>query len=126
MKTPLSHFAINADDVTRARNFYGNVFGWKFSPYGPPGFYQIAMNAAPAVLRGALQQRREIVPGMPAHFFECTISVENIDATLAAVEANGGKVVMPKCTLAGVGHLFFFQDTERNIAGAIQFDPKAE
>jgi len=37
----LAHFAINADDVPRAKKFYEKVFGWKFSAWGPPNFYQI-------------------------------------------------------------------------------------
>ena len=37
----VAHFAINADDVPRARRFYERVFGWKFSAWGPPEFYKI-------------------------------------------------------------------------------------
>ncbi len=33
---------------------------------------------------------------------------------------------MPKSTITGVGTLFFFQDTEGNIAGAMQYDEQAE
>jgi uncharacterized protein len=35
---PLRHFAINADDTTRARAFYTGVFGWSFNAWGPPAF----------------------------------------------------------------------------------------
>jgi uncharacterized protein len=131
MPSQVAHFAINADDISRARRFYENVFGWKFKAWGPPGFYKIETGAAPSKpastrLQGALQQRREIVPGVPMRCFECTISVEDIDAAAAAVKANGGIIVMPKCTLSGVGQLLFFQDTEGNIAGAMQYDQHAE
>ena len=56
----VAHFAINADDINRARRFYGNVFGWKFQAYGPPGFYMIdwSQTGAEVPLRGSLQQRR--------------------------------------------------------------------
>ncbi len=37
----LAHFAINADDVERAKRFYAAVFGWRFEAWGPPGFYMI-------------------------------------------------------------------------------------
>ena len=124
----VAHFAINAGDAARARGFYETVFGWKFKAYGPPGFYQIDLNGAgsskPAM--GALQQRREIVPGVAMRGFECTVAVADIQVTKAAIEANGGKIVMPICTLAGVGQLLFFEDTEGNIAGAMQFDNDAE
>ena len=53
----LAHFAINADDVDKSRAFYTHVFGWKFAPWGPLGFYQIEIPGSP--VRGALQQRRE-------------------------------------------------------------------
>ena len=44
MPNDVSFFAINADDVPRARQFYSAVFGWKFEPWGPPGFYLIGLS----------------------------------------------------------------------------------
>jgi predicted enzyme related to lactoylglutathione lyase len=128
MSTPVAHFAINADDLPRARRFYEKVFGWKFQAWGPPGFYMIEMGRANPmpVFRGSLQQRRELAPGVRMTGFECTISVPDIDATTSAVEANDGKIVMPIVTLAGIGRLIFFQDPEGNLAGAMQYDEHAE
>ena len=124
----VAHFAINADDVNRALRFYEKVFGWKFQAYGPPGFYMVDEQSATTMvrLRGSLQKRREIVPGIAMRGFECTIAVDDINATGAAIEKNGGKIVMPICTLAGVGQLLFFQDPEGNIEGAMQYDEKAD
>ena len=123
----IAHFAVNADDTDRARRFYETVFGWKFSSWGPPDFFQIetGTKTAPGI-RGALQKRREIVPGRPMVGFECTVAVDDIGAVAKAVEKAGGKLVMPECTIAGVGRLLFFQDTEGNIAGAMQYDARAE
>ena len=128
MATPVAHFAINADDVARARRFYETVFGWQFQAWGPPGFFMIETGAEPGTkpLTGSLQQRREIVAGVPMHGFECTISVPDVQEAVAAVKTNGGKIVMQPCTLPGIGHLFFFRDTEGNIAGAMQYDSAAE
>ena len=124
----LAHFAINADDVARARTFYERAFGWKFSAWGPPGFYQIQTGQeqeGPAV-RGALQQRRYLVAGQPTIGYECTISVRSIDDTARAVLANGGTVIIPKSIIVGVGALMFFRDTEGNVFGAMEFDSHAE
>ena len=119
----VAHFSINADDTARASRFYEAVFGWKFKAYGPPGFFKIESDEAPVKpLFGALQQRRELVPGAVMRGFECSISVDDIQATATAIENNGGKIVMPICTIPGVGKLLFFQDTERNIAGAMQYE----
>lgn len=124
----VAHFAINADDVPRARRFYERVFGWTFSAWGPPKFYQIDTSGSgePRGILGALQGRRHLVAGQPTIGFECTISVASIDDTAKAVAANGGTVVIPKSIIVGVGTLMFFSDTEGNVFGAMQFDAKAE
>jgi uncharacterized protein len=123
----VAHFSINADDLPRTRSFYEKVFGWKFQAWGPPGFYMIEMGAQDGVeFQGSLQQRRELVPGLRTNAFECTISVDDIHKAAAAVEANGGRIVMPICTLAGIGRLFFFQDPAGNQAGAMHYDASAQ
>ncbi len=124
----LYHFAINADDVPRARRFYERALGWKFSAWGPPKFYMIETNTSGEEqgVRGSLQGRRELVPGTRMTGFECTIAVPSIDDTAAAVLAAGGRVVMEKSIIVGVGALMFFEDTEGNVFGAIQPDAQAE
>lgn len=116
----LAHFAINADDVERARTFYESVFGWRFQAWGPPGFYQIEPGAEGAV-RGALQARRELVEGHTTRAFECTIGVDDLDAVERAVLAGGGAIAMARSVIHGVGTLMFFRDTEGNVFGAMQY-----
>lgn len=119
MPAILRHFAVNAHDVPRAKSFYEKVFGWTFTPWGPPDFYQ-THSAGPGQI-GALQARRD-VGGQSMPGIEISFAVDDIKSTLAGIEANGGKVLMPPFYIDGVGHLLFFQDTEGNIAGAIEYD----
>jgi predicted enzyme related to lactoylglutathione lyase len=123
----VAHFAINADDLNRARRFYERVFGWRFEPWGPPGFLQ-AMTGTEREpgIRGALQKRRELIAGQRTIGYECSISVQDVDAVAAAVVANGGTIVIPRALIPTVGHLIFFRDPEGNVAGAMQFDPNAQ
>ena len=118
MPAPLRHFAINADDVQRAKRFYEGVFGWTFDPWGPPDFYLIGA----AGVGGALQGRRELVPGVRMAGFEATMGVDDIDATIAAIQAAGGKIVMQPYRIEGVGELIYFEDTEGNLVGAMKYD----
>lgn len=120
------HFAINADDLPRARRFYEQVFAWRFQPWGPPGFFMIATGDG-EVPMGSLQQRRELEPGKRLTGFECTIAVEqDVAAVAAAVTANGGRILMEKATIPGVGDLIFFEDPDGNVAGAMRYDRRAE
>lgn len=120
----LAHFAINADDLDRARRFYETVFGWTFNAWGPPNFYQIDTGDASPV-RGALQARRELVPQARMVGFECTISVDDLDVVERAVLDAGGEIALPRSVISGVGSLTFFKDTEGNVFGAMQYDAKA-
>src|SRR3954471_16260829 len=93
----LAHFAINADDVERSMQFYKTVFGWKFSAWGPPGFFQIEG----AGVMGALQGRRSLT-GQRMQGMECTIGVPSIDKVEKAVLASGGKVLLARSVIVGV------------------------
>ena len=125
MPNDVSFFAINADDVPRARQFYSAVFNWKFEPWGPPGFYLITTGGEAEGVghSGGLQERREFVPGQKMIGFECTVSVENIEQAIRAVEANGGRLVAPKFHIPTVGTIAYIADTEGNVVGLSQPEP---
>jgi predicted enzyme related to lactoylglutathione lyase len=125
--TNLAHFAVNADDVDGARRFYEAVLGWRFHAWGPPGFFQIETGGeGDPGIRGALQQRRELLPGVRTVGFECTFAVDDVDAVAEAVVANGGEILMEKTTITGVGDLIWFRDPDGNALGAMRYDTSAE
>jgi uncharacterized protein len=119
----VSHFSINVDDMDRAMAFYGNVFGWKFTAWGPPGFFLID-NGGEGI-HGAMQQRQEPLTGTGVSGFECTITVEDVGASLELVVANGGKIKYPKSTIPTVGDIAMFWDTEGNYLGIARYDSEA-
>ncbi|HXA48707.1 MAG TPA: VOC family protein [Candidatus Acidoferrum sp.] len=123
MANNVSFFAIHVDDIARGRGFYERVFGWRFEPWGPPGFYLIHTGDEknPGIL-GAMHKRREPVTGKGMTGFECTIAVADIDATIGAIEANGGKIGMAKFTIPTVGTGCYFHDPEGNWVGAMQYE----
>lgn len=118
----LAHFAINSSAVDSSKTFYEQVFGWKITPWGPPGFYQIEG----AGVRGALQGRRDLIAGERTLGFECTLAVADIDETEKRVLANGGKIILERSVISGVGTLMFFQEPGGNVFGAMQYDTNAK
>ncbi len=118
----LAHFAINADDLDTALRFYGDTFGWRFTEYGP-GFHRLPADdpAGPGVT-AAVQQRRELVPGRPTNGFECTIAVADLDRTIAAATAAGGRVLTAPSTIPGVGRLVWLADPSGNVVGAMRYE----
>ena len=123
MPANLASFAIHVDDVDRAIGFYTAVFGWRFEPWGPPGFYliQTGDDADPG-LRGLMHKRHEPRTGTGLNGFEPTFAVDNLDAVAAAVTANGGTLIMPPAHIPTVGTLIRFLDTEGNDVGAMRYE----
>lgn len=123
MANNLSFFSIHADDLNRTREFYTQVFGWRFEPWGPPGFYLIHTGDAqnPGIL-GSLSERRAPLSGTGMRGYECTISVDDIDQTIRAIQAHGGTIAMEKFNIPTVGTGCYFLDPDGNRAGAMQYD----
>lgn len=123
MPANLASFAIHVDDVDRARAFYEAVFGWAFEPWGPPGFYLIhtGTDEAPGV-QGLMHARHVPRVGTGLNGFEPTFAVDDLDAVVARVEANGGTITMPKVAIPTVGVLTRFLDPDGNEIGAMHYE----
>jgi predicted enzyme related to lactoylglutathione lyase len=120
----VAHFAIACDDVERAKSFYEGVFGWRIVPWGPPDYYQIFTGTAerPGIL-GDLRVRHDPLTGTGMRGYECTIGVASLAETMKAIEAHGGRIADPPYRIEGVGDLAYFEDSEGNRAGIMQYDP---
>ena len=119
MSSPLSHVAVNADDLEASVSFYRSVFGWELEEYFP-GFYRLEV--AHEIRAIAVQQRRALLPDGPTTGFECTVAVVDLDATIAAATGNGGSVLAEPATIPGVGTLAWLRDPGGNVVGAMQYD----
>ena len=119
MPNHLSFFAIHVDDLDRAMRFYEGVFGWKFTPWGPPEFFLI--DTGEGGIPGAIQKRRQPVGEGAIFGFECTIGVESIEEIIRAIPEFGGTITMPKVTIPTVGDMCQFHDPEGNLVGAMQY-----
>jgi predicted enzyme related to lactoylglutathione lyase len=118
----VAHFAINATDIDASQRFYVEVFGWHLTPWGPPGFLKIerADGSLPGPV-GALQNHRDLVPGTPPAI-ELTVAVEDVDEARAACLHAGGRVLMEKTAIPGVGELVFLQDPSGIPIGAMRYE----
>jgi uncharacterized protein len=125
------HFEIQADDVERARAFYGAVFGWSFEDYsGMTGSTYWGVITGPAEepgINGGLLPRPAQAPapeqGMNA--FVCTVQVDDYDVFERRILDGGGKVALPKTALPGMAWQGYYVDTEGNTFGIHQPDPDA-
>jgi hypothetical protein len=123
MMYELYHFAIQCDDVERARRFYESVFAWTMSSYhgvGRDEFQQIATADGKRI--GAAQSRKFNPADERILGFECSISVPDVEEVTRNVERAGGTMVMRKSAIPGVGWIVKFLDTEGNLCCAVSDD----
>lgn len=124
------HFEIHADDPERAIHFYTNVFGWSFNRWGEaePAYWVIATGTddQPGI-NGGLLKRMGPAPqeGAPVSSFVCTIDIDDLDKFSQSIKQQGGKQVVDRMPVPGVGWLAYFKDTEGNIFGLMQPDESA-
>jgi predicted enzyme related to lactoylglutathione lyase len=107
------HVEFPAVSLTAAANFYTELFGWKhqesggywmfdasngvgggYNPVGPGGLYEVKPN--------------EVL---------VYVSTDDIEASLAQVEALGGKKLIGKSPIPGVGWYAVFADPTGNKVG---------
>jgi len=121
------HFEIHAGDPERAINFYEKVFAWTFQKWeGPMPYWLITTGADDERgINGGLVLRRGEIDGEAVIAYVCTVGVDAVDDSIAAVEANGGTIALPKMPVPGVGWLVYCKDTEGNIFGMLQPDANA-
>lgn len=124
------HFEIHTDDPARAIAFYQGLFGWSFHKWdGPMPYWLITTgpDTEPGI-NGGLLQRPCSVPGdgQGLNAFACTVSVENLDASLVKALSTGASLALPKMPVPGVGWLAYIKDTEGNVLGMMQPDPGAK
>jgi len=115
------HFEISADNPDRAAKFYSSVFGWTFKKWEGPQEYWLITTGAEGQpgINGGLMRREGPQPCVN------TVDVPSVDEFVAKVTKNGGKVVVPKMAVPGVGHFAYCQDTEGTTFGIMQFDESA-
>mgnify|MGYP001179563668 FL=1 len=112
----LNWFEIAVTDIDRAQNFYEAVFGIRMEPMEFPG---LQMRAFPAdnmngKAGGALAKSDNHKPSAEGAIIYLNANPD-LAGPLGRVEANGGKVLMPKTHISDdIGHMAFFLDTEGN------------
>lgn len=111
---PVSWFEIPVSDYKRAKSFYetilgvtltdndigGSKMGWFPWDQGAPGS------------AGTIIQHEAYIPSH--HGTMVYLSVDDIEATLEKIEANGGKTLLGKQSIGEYGFVAHFEDTEGN------------
>ena len=120
------HFEIPANNVEKLKKFYYDLFGWKIEKMpGEMEYWGIetvpvdkeGMAIRPGVNGGMM--KRQMTEQKPVNY----ISVESVDKYSEKVVKLGGKIVVPKMEIPGMGWWALALDPEGNQIGLFQIKP---
>ena len=104
-------FEIPADDIERAKSFYGELFGWKIERL--PGLtenWHIDTGGSDDTPDGGLLKRQNAQHQGITNY----VGVKSIDESAAKVAQLGGKICTPKTAVPQMGYFAVCQDPENN------------
>ncbi|TKT76375.1 VOC family protein [Aquamicrobium sp. LC103] len=98
----IDNIEFNVGDIARSREFYGKVFGWTFTDYGPS-----YCEFTDGRLTGGLTTTGPVTPGGPL----VILYADDLAETQRRVEDAGAKIVKPIFAFPG-GRRFHFEDPD--------------
>jgi predicted enzyme related to lactoylglutathione lyase len=110
-KGEVTHIEFPADDVERAKRFYGAVAGWEFGESeGFPDYWMFRNGERSG---GGLGKRGESVGSV----IRVYVTVDRLEDAVSAAEANGGALITPPSEIPGMGRWAAVRDSEGNEIG---------
>lgn len=120
------HFENPYDNIERSKKFYRELFEWKIEKW--PGIEHTADeywmitttdDNGNEALRGGMMKRQNSQQGITNY-----IGVDSVDDYSSKVQQLGGKIVVPKTSVSGVGFFAVCIDTENNTFAILEFAAK--
>ena len=117
MANPFVHLELNASDLSKAKAFYGEMFGWQFqdNDMGPMGIYTtFKADKDPG---GGMYSAKDMPGGWLAY-----VGVDDIKAATAKAKSLGAQVFIDSQEIPNIGWMTIMNDpTGSRIA---LFQPK--
>ena len=134
------HFEIPVDDVDRAKKFYSDLFGWKMEKWS--GVEDGTESSSSSLSSSNMEywiisttddkgNKAEIGGGMMKRqgqhqHITNFIDVNSVDEYSSKIEKLGGKVVVSKMAVPGMGYFAVCHDTENNSFGIWESNDSAK
>lgn len=114
MAQPLiAHVEIPSTDLDKSKDFFKDVFGWDFKPFGN-GY--LLYNNHQGIMAG-LRQVESVCKGDTTVFH---VNVEDIEEIIKKAKESGGSVKTEKTTIPAMGWYALIRDIDGNTIGLYQ------
>jgi len=111
------HVEIHSADPAKSKQFFGEVFRWKFMDIPEMNYSTFE---APTPPHGGLMAPMENMPPQVLNYILC----EDIEETVRKIEAAGGAILTPKTEITGIGWFAVFREPGGTSQALLQALPR--
>ena len=113
MGQPVVHWELWSKDPERIGAFYAQVFGWNINPIPALNYTLVETGGQGGINGGIMKPQDGPWPGNMAFY----INVEDLDAYAEKVRAAGGRMIVERMEVPGIGALSLFEDLDGRVLG---------
>jgi len=113
MGRPVVHWEFWSENPERVSEFYENVFDWSVRHIPEMNYRLVETGGDGGINGGIMTPQKGPWPGNLAFY----IDVDDLDAYARKIEAAGGRIVVGKMDVPGVGQLALFEDPDGRVLG---------
>lgn len=114
MPNPVVHFEILGKDTEATQSFYSKIFDWPMEKVMDT--YAMVKPGGETGIAGGVGATMGGSPGHSTFYVE----VDNLQATLDAIEAAGGSTVQPPMDVPNGPSIALFRDPDGNLVGLVK------
>lgn len=108
-------YELMTSDADAATRFYGSILGWNVAPSEQPGMDYRIFSAGDEQVGGFMALTEEMTAGGAQPCWAGYISVDDVAASVEAIQSAGGTVLMGPSEVPGVGPFAFVADPQGAI-----------
>jgi predicted enzyme related to lactoylglutathione lyase len=113
MGQPVVHWELWSKDPQRLSDFYATIFGWDIQHIEQMNYHMVQTGGAGGINGGIMKPQDGPWPGNMAFY----VQVDDLDAYASKIRDAGGKMLVEKMEVPGVGHLSLFEDLDGRVLG---------
>jgi hypothetical protein len=113
MGRPVVHWELWSENPERISKFYQRVFDWSIRGIPELDYHLVETGGTGGINGGIMKPQKGPWPGKLAFY----IDVDDLDAYAVKIKQEGGKIVVDKMDVPGVGQLALFEDPDGRVLG---------
>lgn len=113
MGRPVVHWELWSKDPKKVSDFYSTVFGWNINHIPEMNYHLVETGGQGGINGGIMTPQEGPWPGNMAFY----IDVDDLEAYNTKIREAGGKVIVERMEVPGVGAFALFEDPDGRVLG---------